>query len=75
MTGDSIYQGANYSRASVDVDVLKASSLSKRRKHNGFRVIVRKLFGRKLTKSHISLPTPTHKIKNVSRAASTLGLQ
>lgn len=62
----SIYQRGNYSRGSVDIDILKSSSSAKKRKNGGFRVIVRKLFGRKSVKSQISLPTPTRNLENVS---------
>ena len=69
MSRDSIYQRADYSRGSVDIDLLKASSPAKKRKNGGFRVIVRKLFGRKSVKSQIGLPTPTRNLDHVSRGA------
>ncbi|MCJ1251089.1 hypothetical protein MMC30_008320 [Trapelia coarctata] len=63
MNRDSIYQRADHSRGSVDIDILKSSSSAKKRKNGGFRVIVRKLFGRKSVKSQISLPTPTRNLE------------
>ncbi|MCJ1474430.1 hypothetical protein MMC13_003088, partial [Lambiella insularis] len=44
--------------SSVEMDLLKSSPSTRKRKDSGFRVIVRKLFGRKSVKSQISLPTP-----------------
>ncbi|MCJ1398072.1 hypothetical protein MMC11_001269 [Xylographa trunciseda] len=64
MNRDSIYTRADVSRGSVDMDLLKSSPSTKKRKNGGFRVIVRKLFGRKSVKSQISLPTPTKNLEH-----------
>ncbi|MCJ1419847.1 hypothetical protein MMC32_006203 [Xylographa parallela] len=64
MNRDSIYTRADVSRGSVDMDLLKSSPSTKKRKTTGFRVIVRKLFGRKSVKSQISLPTPTKNLEH-----------
>ncbi|MCJ1381866.1 hypothetical protein MMC17_004978 [Xylographa soralifera] len=64
MNRDSIYTRADVSRGSVDMDLLKSSPSTKKRKTGGFRVIVRKLFGRKSVKSQISLPTPTKNLEH-----------
>ncbi|MCJ1391887.1 hypothetical protein MMC18_004754 [Xylographa bjoerkii] len=64
MNRDSIYLRGDVSRGSVDMDLLKSSPSTKKRKNSGFRVIVRKLFGRKSVKSQISLPTPTRNLEH-----------
>ena len=66
MNRDSNYLRGDGSRGSVDMDLVKGSPSSKKRKNGGFRVIVRKLFGRKSVKSQISLPTPTRNLEHVS---------
>ena len=66
MNRDSIYTRGDVSRGSVDMDLLKSSPSTKKRKNSGFRVIVRRLFGRKSVKSQISLPTPTKNLEHVS---------
>ncbi|MCJ1286445.1 hypothetical protein MMC26_005790 [Xylographa opegraphella] len=64
MNRDSINTRADVSRGSVDMDILKSSPSTKKRKNGSLRMIVRKLFGRKSVKSQISLPTPTKNLEH-----------